>query len=82
MEDKREMQAKRSTRRRNHKEVQLPNNQLSRSSNMASPPIAAFHTPRGDVAEIFKQLGVSLGASLESRLSPSLEEFWGLKWAS
>ena len=33
-------------------------------------PVAAFHTPGGDVAEIFKPLGVSLGASLESRLSP------------
>ena len=32
--------------------------------------VAAFHTPGGDVAKIFKPLGVSLGASLESRLSP------------
>ena len=32
--------------------------------------VAAFHTLAGDVAEIFKPLGVSLGVSLESRLSP------------
>ena len=31
--------------------------------------VATFHTPGGDVAEIFKPLGVSLGASIESRLS-------------
>ena len=32
--------------------------------------VAAFHTPGGNVEEIFKPPGVSLGASLESRLSP------------
>ena len=32
--------------------------------------VASFHITGGDVAEIFKPLDVSLGASLESRLSP------------
>ena len=32
--------------------------------------VFAFHTPEGDMAEIFKPLSVSFGASLESRLSP------------
>ena len=32
--------------------------------------VAAFHTPGGNVAEIFKPLSVSSEASLESRLSP------------
>ena len=32
--------------------------------------VSAFHTPRGNVEKIFKPLGVSLGESLESRLSP------------
>ena len=35
--------------------------------------VVAFHTPGGNVAEILKPLGVSLGESLKSTLSPC---FW------
>ena len=45
-------------------------NLIFRNISYFMGPIVAFHTPRGDMAEIFKPLGVSLGASLESRMSP------------
>ena len=43
---------------------------LSMGCGMLGQSVVAFHRPRGNVAEIFKPLSMSLGASLESRLSP------------
>ena len=40
------------------------------SLEMAPKGVADFHTLGGNVVEIFKPLGVSLGECLESRLSP------------
>ena len=37
---------------------------------MAPKSVSAFHTPGGDMEDIFKPLSVSLGAILESRVSP------------
>ena len=43
---------------------------VPRKKKVEEVVLPPFTHPVGNVAEIFKSLGVSLGASLESRLSP------------